>query len=72
MREIRARVRLSQALKRLQGRSDRLFHRHASHPDHMGGATAVIKAVKVLNVMTMSGASLPADCREAKIAGPSR
>ena len=32
------------------------------HPDHMGGATAVIKAVKVLNVIDNGqGPSLPAD-----------
>ena len=40
------------------------------HPDHMGGATAVIKAVKVLNVIDNGqGPSLPADlAAEAKSA----
>ena len=41
------------------------------HPDHMGGATAVIKAVKILNVIDNGqGPSLPADlAAEAKSAG---
>ena len=43
------------------------------HPDHMGGATAVIKAVKVLNVIDNGqGPSLPADlAAEAKSASRS-